>query len=324
MKKNIIYILLCLTLLSCEKTIDFNEKSAKPLMVLYSYINPNKYITAEITKSQSVINEFKLERITNAEVSVFEDDVLFEKLSYDEDSKLYKGTKQPVVGKTYLLKSSTAGFDNISSQTIIPVKPTISGFSYTITDKETSDEKISATIKFKDDPSKKNYYRIVVEEETYIENPEDNSYTATSWTNEGWFYGFELDGNIQRKWFEVKSKDPAITGKGQSGADDYFDDIPDNIFAVFNDDLFDGEEYSLEFSFNTYYYEWGHKKVTVYLMSVTEDYYLYLKSYSSQIYFEDNPFSEPVQIYTNIENGAGLMGAYNYDGVLVYDRMNMQ
>ncbi len=59
-------------------------------------------------------------------------------------------------------------------------------------------------------------------------------------------------------------------------------------------------------------------------MSVTEDYYLYLKSYSSQIYFEDNPFSEPVQIYTNIENGAGLMGAYNYDGVLVYDRMNMQ
>ena len=68
--------------------------------------------------------------------------------------------------------------------------------------------------------------------------------------------------------------------------------------VVFPDDLFDqafppGEK-------ETY------RKIQVKLYSINEEYYKYSKSYFDQMISKNNAFSEPVQVYTNIVNGAGI------------------
>lgn len=321
MIKNIIYIFFCLTLLSCEKTIDFNETATKPFMVLNSYINPSEIITVEITKSQSVIKEFKVERITNADVEIFENGVLFEKLSYDGKKECYKSTKKPIIGNTYSINAAASGYNSISSETIIPKKPALTDHIFQEADSEYNNGKMTARIRLKDEANKKNYYRIVVEEGVYYMNGPDDFNQRTFGNN--FNKQFEWEGNIMKRWIGLQSKDPVLTGKGQSG-NEYLEDVPDNIFGIFNDDLFEGEEYTVEFTFNTYYSEGLQQRVNVYVMSITEDYYLYLKSYSSQTFYDESPFSEPVQIYSNIRNGAGVFGAYNFENIQVYDRIDIK
>jgi hypothetical protein len=56
-------------------------------------------------------------------------------------------------------------------------------------------------------------------------------------------------------------------------------------------------------------------KKMVYLKSLEEDYYQYEKS--KHLYYEngdgDDPFTEPVLIYSNVENGLGVFGGFSSD-----------
>ena len=38
---------------------------------------------------------------------------------------------------------------------------------------------------------------------------------------------------------------------------------------------------------------------------------MYLKSLSAQYYFGDDPLLEPIQVYSNVKNGGGILGGYN-------------
>jgi hypothetical protein len=90
----------------------------------------------------------------------------------------------------------------------------------------------------------------------------------------------------------------------------------------FSDELFNGKEYSLKFSFNssTYIYKDQtynqtskvpiKQELNIELQSISESYFKYLRSQSasaSTIEF----FSEPVQIYSNVKGGIGILGSYS-------------
>ncbi|MFQ5636990.1 MAG: DUF4249 family protein [bacterium] len=83
----------------------------------------------------------------------------------------------------------------------------------------------------------------------------------------------------------------------------YFED------AYFDDALFDGEFYDLDISF--YNYSEPIEMFIVVLLTTSESYYNFHKSVDQQNATEDNPFAEPVPIYTNIENGLGVFAGYS-------------
>jgi Domain of unknown function (DUF4249) len=42
------------------------------------------------------------------------------------------------------------------------------------------------------------------------------------------------------------------------------------------------------------------------VLRITEDYFKYLRSYNSYLSASDNPFAEPVNVFTNVKNGLGI------------------
>ena len=100
-----------------------------------------------------------------------------------------------------------------------------------------------------------------------------------------------------------------------------------NRYHVFTDALFDGNEYTLKLrvatSYNNdddadtnegdnYNIEPAYMELCVDLQHITKDYYLYLKSRASAWGNGDfgGMFSEPIQIYNNIQGGIGILGSY--------------
>ena len=60
-------------------------------------------------------------------------------------------------------------------------------------------------------------------------------------------------------------------------------------------------------------YELIHSEISVELQSLSYEYYMYLKTReanSNMSSFEES-FSEPVQIYTNVIGGIGILGSYS-------------
>jgi hypothetical protein len=50
-----------------------------------------------------------------------------------------------------------------------------------------------------------------------------------------------------------------------------------------------------------------------YLKEITEDLYRYYYSYEEHLYAKDDPFSEPVTVFSNVNNGLGIVGAFAQD-----------
>ena len=54
----------------------------------------------------------------------------------------------------------------------------------------------------------------------------------------------------------------------------------------------------------------GMRRSTVKLLHINKDYYNYIRSLNTYENAADNPFAEPVNLYTNVNNGYGLFTTY--------------
>nr|MDA3823724.1 DUF4249 family protein [Bacteroidales bacterium] len=86
----------------------------------------------------------------------------------------------------------------------------------------------------------------------------------------------------------------------------------DNYIAklYFSDEIIDGQKYQLKLEFE----DWNasyEREYFVELISMNKAGYLYRKSVREFINSSGDPFSEPVLIYSNIENGFGIFAGYS-------------
>ena len=105
------------------------------------------------------------------------------------------------------------------------------------------------------------------------------------------------------------SEDPSVDGSNN------------NLGSIlFTDHLFNGESHEMTFDIYIYTYSYlSSKKFYAILRTHSKDSYLYEKSSSLYMSSSDDFFSEPVQVYNNIENGYGIFGGYvtSKDSVVV-------
>ena len=139
-------------------------------------------------------------------------------------------------------------------------------------------------VTIKDDPAERNFYNIKLRSWhwEYVWDPQTN----------------EEDSNLVYGTVWFSSDDPVLTGSDAS--------IGGNGFgqrgASFNDDLFEGGDRTIELDA----WLWETDAVDVTVSSGTEEFYLYEVSYSKYQETRDNPFAQPVQVYTNVRNGLGI------------------
>ena len=168
--------------------------------------------------------------------------------------------------------------------------------------------KMNFRVKFKDNNTEKNYYRLLVKKRSYINNE----------VSEKYLFNFEdiIFGNRQSQ--------SSIGNLFNSGNNNY-------SYDTFSDDLINGKEYELKFSDISIIESKDYKnpEITfkreirsiyfIYLQHISSDYYMYAKSSSKARNTDNNPFMEPVQIHTNIQNGIGIFGSYTSSPVKVID-----
>lgn len=125
---------------------------------------------------------------------------------------------------------------------------------------------------------------------------------------------YEEKIKIGVKWKDDESKKNYYVLRmniDEDKTNDHYDTYSYSHVYFYKDANWNGKEkYSNDLYFS---YEEGlqKKNITVALINADEHYYLYHKKANEFYQFGENPFSEPVLVYSNINNGVGVFCSYS-------------
>lgn len=315
--------LICLlTLLAaCEKSIEFDGPVTEPMLVINAVVQSDTTLEVQVTESRFfLVSQNTFNRVRNATVALFVNGSFRENCPHLGDGR-YVSSYRFAEGDLIRLSVSSPGFQPVSAETHLPHRPLIERIdtSVTITDAYpttngyyddrgqfmdldtvgwTIHSQITVTLTFKDNEHQADYYRLVVKRK--------RNYGGDTFYEQAMF-----------------TKDDIVFGETGTDMEDLIDVGNINYYGTFTDELINGRSYPLTFSV----YEWFHishedylngrltnddgqddEPYLVELQALDRNYYLYLVTTSA--YDPYNPFAEPVQIHTNVENGIGILGGY--------------
>jgi len=307
---------------SCTNEIEFNGEQQKPMLVLNSFVTPDSVVKVQLTRSKFFLeNDTKFDTITNAEVKLYVNDIFVEKLNPGTNG-YYTGTYFPKENDMLKFIAISPQLGEVTATTNIAPKQAIIGIDtssialeiYPMVQYESVNggpyiadtmgyyysTGLDLRIRFKDEPNVKNYYRLVLKAKSY--------YT---------------DGKVVENTVNSSSDDLVF---GSNNTDILGEMSSYYLYNEFNDQLFDGKTYELKT--RVYFNKTklidnpkttdsplvgtdtiAKQELIVVLQSISESYYQYLKTIAANQSGEDF-FSEPVQIYSNIQNGLGIFGSY--------------
>ena len=304
-KLNLIIIIIVIFFSSCTKEIDFTVSEEEKRIVLNGLINPDSIIKINISKSLGVLEEDSIVHfISNAEVKLFEDALFVENLKHDSMG-YYNSTTYPKIGKKYKIVVSVSGLETAWAETIIPipVEMTVIEQFVEITDTSFHDtlyKMVYADVifSFTDPVAEENYYSFnfySVISNIHIStvghyNEDTDEYFEYEYLNYS-------EKKMQRLWGDTDNE--MIYRNSVSGA---------NLSQIFHDKIINGQQQVFEYYvyYNTFELE------TIYLSFATVSKELY-NYYDSEILYynsEYNPFAEPVNVYSNVENGYGIFSSF--------------
>lgn len=305
--------ILTLLIVSCEEVIPFKGEKIDPKIVIYSLLEPDSVITVSVAKSHAVFEEKYIpKQIPDAVVKLYRDGELIETLTYVAPepqpeyysaipySKYVSQGVKPVYGSTYRIEVEMAGMKKASGEAGLPDIIPVIGLD-TIEDQQGEGNTLmEAKVRFSDPGGENNFYRIAARSSEGMYYGDK----TVPWSPETPVTIYESDCSY------ASSNDPVITPRKEE--QDLFDMQIQNTYHIFSDELIAGKEYALTLGINhrwpdTYYYEFSLFNFE--LQSITEDFYMYLRTSSAHMQTNDAFITEPVLVYTNIENGLGVVGA---------------
>jgi hypothetical protein len=296
MKLKLFYLLLISLIVfmaSCEKTLntvtDFNV-DFKPMMALsLSNQTIDDFMKGTITRTQPITGrDTGQASIPDARVLLYEDGLLKDSMVYFFADDFYLSTSNLwTPGKTYKVTVSAPGLPSVEGSDVMPDK--IVPVSFTKTEKarsflipEYSNQAVlcdEITLVFDDPAGQENYYQF------------DFQFKDTS--QFGWIMSYNvitLENNIETDYDD--DFDPGASGLMKYGP----------LYLKDND--FDGQRKTLQFYIPHSSNNAGVIEIS--LTSMSYNYYQYTRSFQRYSNTLGNPFTEPVQVFTNIKDGAGI------------------
>ncbi|WP_430815997.1 DUF4249 domain-containing protein [Carboxylicivirga sp. RSCT41] len=300
LRNTLLLVMLLGTLSSCEKEIEYKGKELNNFLVLNAKLTEGETIRIELTRSNTIFENKAIKTIGDADVQLFIDGEYVETLqayNFFKDAPNYNqehysgeayyylyNTESVKAGSTYTIKIKHSDYNDISASTQVPSKA-----DAWIKNIESENGNLNYTVAIKDEPGK-NFYRLRVKG-CY-------DYQTINGVNE--------TGCTYLGYHSVSTKDPVLSFN-RIIDEDSFTDYPDNVYLLFDDELFDGETYELKFSIR------GEKTddADIEIIQLDENLYRYYNTVQMRDYYEDYAFSEPVRVYSNIKGGAGVLGSNN-------------
>ena len=306
--KNADKILICLIFLlihsACERDADFRGKELAPKMAINSVVCATAEThTLKLSESVFVFGQQKPQPIEDAELILKINGIETPLIFVEQPQDNPRGEAIQEHGRYYSFTSSLKAGDKLEISGNSLKHGAVNGIDYIPDSVEIADVKtewfvgktddrdyLRTLITIKDKPHEKNYYRIVIRGASIYEEIDQ----PLIWSPYDVFIDQEiLFNNIS-----------GTIGSHESAS---------YMYRVFSDELFNGEEYTLNvYVQNDRFNWWGLNEtrfVKVEIHTLSQNLYMYLRSLELAM-SEDN-FSEPTKIYSNIEKGYGVLGTYN-------------
>ncbi len=290
MKKLFFLLSVSLIYISCEKVIPFEGDVNTPKLVINSVFESDSTFKVHVSSSRSVIDTSSFENIDDAVVTIKDlNGNVIEVLNHVVNG-FYKGQVLPEENTTYILEVNHPNYANITASDSLPSPIIINSVDTSTILDPINGNRLRISMNFDDPENNQNYYLLEtysVNEYLIVENLDTIEY--------------ELDTTKQ---FMVLTDEVF-----QNGGSPWRDQ------GLFNDLLFNGQNKTLEieipnenWSGSEDGYDWSYKTLTLrlYLHNITISYYYYRTSLELFQNASGNPFAQPVQVYSNIENGFGV------------------
>lgn len=309
MKNKIIYTIIFSLLIfgyACEKVIEIDIEDAKIKIVANSIIEPDSIVRVNVTRSRHILDNASIIPLNDAEVKLFENDILVGTLVYTSRGN-FEIDYYPQIGNEYRIELTHPDFDDVSANTIIPQRVTINDIDTLKTFNEDGYEVYNFYVNFTDPENQENYYYLSMYNkfmaEIWDENliTYDTLYVGPDTTivdiTQG---GYRYSEIIERLYFD---SDDLIFEEYHPGGNG----------RIFSDEIIDGNSYTLKASVNHWSFYSDSNNVIIELHTINKDLYRYLTSYSRHNYSSGDPFAEPINVFTNISNGIGIFGGSSVD-----------
>jgi hypothetical protein len=286
MMKNLMTLLaLSLIFSSCEKEIDYEIPDPGDKIVVSGRLedgqSPKIYLSTSVysmlAREPKTSNIYTAKLYSDAPNSPFELQAVLDPNNLFDSLYYYTTANTIEAGRNYRLEVSAPNLDPVSAQTGVPDITLIENVRF---DTATRDLRFN----FMDKASTSNYYIV---ELRGVDNPYQ-------------FYISTADPSLE---FFSFSQDPFGEGESRTYGTE----------AFLDDNQFNGQRKEInirleDFSNNNRFY--------VYLHSISESFYRFRLTEAAGD-FNESPFSEPVQIFSNVSGGYGIIAGSSSDRSLV-------
>lgn len=300
MKAKLTYLLgliFCLGILSCEKKLNFESEVTTSKIVVNSAFSPEKQWNVNVSNSRSIIDTEELQPISDATVSIFKGGEFLENLIHQTEG-IYIGSSDIESDQEYTVEVSAPNYEAVTSSSFAPSGHLeINAIDTTFVDSEYGNSiDLNFDLNVRDNQSGRNYYGVSLKADMRDVQ----------------------SGSITHRSLYLSSSDIAF---GASNDEKEYGEI-----LIFNDLLMDQNNYNLSLEVQDIIYNFyqtidsdGNSvlvpsekldKLYVTIYSYSRDLYLHNKSMKNYYEFNDDPFSQPTQVHTNIDGGFGIFAGY--------------
>lgn len=280
---------------SCEKIIDINVPEKDRKIVFNSLINPDSTLAVNLSKSKSILEDNSIIILADGVVSVFEDDNFIGDMEYSEQGWYFLRGYKPNQGNKYRFEVDHSQLRPVSAEVSVPFEVPVIQLDTSRSFDEYGNDIYKMSISIDDPEGEENYYALSIV----------TTGRVYDWVNEEFLDSIQTYNTYFR-----------LAGEGGNNpGSDFVEQKPS--FTV------DGKMFIMDAPFRTaggrmelaleyYIYSSAPDSITVNvsLDHIDRSYYYYAASKEKYYQSGGNPFAEPVQVYSNIENGFGLMSAY--------------
>ena len=281
-------ILLAFLTTGCKSVVDVDVSEQPPALALYGFIHPDSPIRVDVYRTAGIDELATTEelRITDAQVTV---------VNQGEENELiylankgYASGPLPIPGQTYRIEVSRPGFATIHAESTVPARPKVTVNTRKL-GRDDSRVRFEVTLSL-EDPAGENYYRI------------------------GCYAFIPPDQRLQdREWRSVasSSEDPTLHSSpanvGQQSLEPEYRGVEGAYYA--SDAAFEGT--TKQFVFRMSIDESNLPlRAELVVTSMGSDYFEYHRDLELQRRNTEDPFAEPVPLFSNVRDGEGVFGSY--------------
>ena len=311
---------------ACVKEIDTPSFSTTDKLALNGILHPDSMVRVTLTRllpTWQTDNRFL--PIEDASMYLLEDGKSVGMFSYQDEAYLLD--YYPQVGKLYTIEAEVEGYGLIRASDAIPVLPKLTACYKQELDYQFASTAVEVSI---DNANEANYYWL----DLLIKQYERLGFGSRicKETNEGTICS-RYDSSkviieqltIPKSFSTIPDGFNSIVDNTSGGIRDY-----DNYIRIDNSTI-NSASVTLDitggfplFRFDEMSQLDSNQSLILHAISASQAYDRYLKSsfiyyLNNEFYDTPNPFAEPTQIYSNVENGIGIFAAYNSVSIAVED-----